>query len=1099
MADTSDNQSNGVVEDEEQTGEFAEAGEAEAAQEEEYEADFDAEAELGDETAVEDVGEVDAGGENDDINVKSLEELIVDEETINEAQSAWSTFVNQAASKEAAADAVYGVLYNASPALQPLFVMPRAIAASKFFTAIATFAGELNNPPSLKAKVENLAFGHLGLDVTPPRVALFRDAILDLLQAELGHKFSPKAYGAFRALLNYIGGAYIYIKIFYNERIKLLNSSWALSNDSKSNKEHFATMGSMECAKQENEMLAETEENGESTKKPQQGEQNVPTNFKEMFLFNSAVMGFGGNLWMNEVLACFDNIVTNVANPQRLTEECDVLVCRIAKTSSGKINLSEFKSGMLASLRSLLPKVWTTAHEVAWTWLWELVERAVMENMGQPPKWERAYANFLDNIDEETGYRLRKDLFQRFFTTAPGGQDYFKQSNTYLHLVSTKVLTMVLDMYRDPVRMVDDISSVGLRHVGYGAPPEYFGSYCSAIVEVIKDFTSDETCVEGFKWSLGLIARSIVRTIAEGSTLVMKAINVNTKKSMTKALSNASRGERAGWMLMIQVGSQNISPLAWAIQSGSLHAASTMLGDLLTFRADRDRYYYSADELFNRHPDIVLMLIGEAPSLIPQLFHGLIWRSRLTQNGFRRVNYFIKHLLIDPEGKFAHTMFWILRMKDAKTVCHPTLVFLCDVLWSRVALRSFLFRKSWFLSTLLIFVLSQSIAPHFADSDAKRYVIFGLRGFVYGFSLGRLEYTHARRIVNAYRSGETTSMFNKIRIPSYLGSWQEVSNFLLMLFLMVMATTEPILHCLPFWEGNLFDDTCEELSELKFFNSIISMLTVFIYILLCIDLAVFSNRVSAYVLVVSRMLSELAVFIFALAIVLITFSSALSCLVQPLEQFHGVHRGTLTLWELAMGLFSEVGYSHIHDEPILLVGSFVFMIMICIFLLNLLVAQLTCAWDAIYVDMVGYARLKRIQVIVDTMPSVSPHRWNKFVTEMGFEHRIEFNEGDIGLNNGLATTEAANAHPTTTDIIKRFGGSTSPDMQWPEEENVDGDDSDKFERLETLIKRAMERIEGAVIGTKKGKGGGSSMTGGGDANLHAGQESDEQEAHEEEE
>ena len=56
------------------------------------------------------------------------------------------------------------------------------------------------------------------------------------------------------------------------------------------------------------------------------------------------------------------------------------------------------------------------------------------------------------------------------FALAPAGQDYFKQSNTYLHLVSTKVLTMALDLYRDPVRMVDSISGVGLHHVGYGTP-----------------------------------------------------------------------------------------------------------------------------------------------------------------------------------------------------------------------------------------------------------------------------------------------------------------------------------------------------------------------------------------------------------------------------------------------------------------------------------------------------------------------------------------------------------------------------------------------------------------------------------------------------
>merc|ERR1719183_1634981 len=379
----------------------------------------------------------------------------------------------------------------------------------------------------------------------------------------------------------------------------------------------------------------------------------------EMFQFNAAVMGFGQSLWMNEVLACFDNIVSNVSNSSRLVEECDILVCRIAKVSTGKVNLAEFKSCMLASLRSLLPKDWTTAHEVAWSWLWENVERTLMKNMGMPPQWEKAYAKLLDSIDEATGFQLRKDIYLKFFALAPAGQDYFKQSNTYLHLVATKVLVMIINIFRDPVRMVDDISALGLRHVGYAIPTEYMPPFASACVEVVQGLTKDQVCIDGFQWSIGLIAKSLVRTILEGSTIVMKAINVNTKKSMNKAISVAPRGERSAWMLIIQVGTQNISPLAWSIEAGNFDATLAIIRDLLTIRADRDRYYYGVDELFKRHPNIIKMLCDQAPDIVPKLLDGLIWRSRNTEAGMRRVNYYVKHLLIDEDGLFSKTLLWI--------------------------------------------------------------------------------------------------------------------------------------------------------------------------------------------------------------------------------------------------------------------------------------------------------------------------------------------------------------------------------------------------------------------------------------------------------
>jgi len=111
-------------------------------------------------------------------------------------------------------------------------------------------------------------------------------------------------------------------------------------------------------------------------------------------------MGFGQNLWLGEVLACFDTIVTNVSNSARLQEECDVLVLRIARVAKGMVNFGEYKSCMLASLRSRLPKDWSTNHEVAWSWLWENVERMLIKNMGNPPVWESALIKFYDGLDE---------------------------------------------------------------------------------------------------------------------------------------------------------------------------------------------------------------------------------------------------------------------------------------------------------------------------------------------------------------------------------------------------------------------------------------------------------------------------------------------------------------------------------------------------------------------------------------------------------------------------------------------------------------------------------------------------------------------------
>merc|ERR1719414_2724862 len=310
---------------------------------------------------------------------------------------------------------------------------------------------------------------------------------------------------------------------------------------------------------------------------------------------------------MNEVLASFDRIVVNISNSYRLQEECDVLSLTMDKFTD-VINLGEYKAVMLASLRSLVPKDWNSAHEVAWSWLWENVERMIKALMGKPAQWQKALEKLWKSLDENSQALVRREVYAKFFALSPVGQDYFKQSTTRLHFIADRIVAMTLEIYKDPKKMVEDISALGLRHVGYGIPTDLFGAFVTACVQVVRSLTNDDQAEEAFRWSLNLISRILTRVITEGSTIVMKAINANSGKLLKKAVSCAPRGKRAMWMLNIQVGTQSISPLLWAIETGSLEAAKAIIVDLLTIRADRDRYYYGMEIMFQRHSDIIKKL-----------------------------------------------------------------------------------------------------------------------------------------------------------------------------------------------------------------------------------------------------------------------------------------------------------------------------------------------------------------------------------------------------------------------------------------------------------------------------------------------------------
>merc|ERR1719230_392281 len=101
----------------------------------------------------------------------------------------------------------------------------------------------------------------------------------------------------------------------------------------------------------------------------------------------------------------------------------------------------------------------------------------------------------------------------------------------------------------------------------------------------------------------------------------------------------------------------------------------------------------------------------------------------------------------------------------------------------------------------------------------------------------------------------------------------------------------------------MFYEECSAANDLEFIYSIFSMFAMFLYYALLIDLAVLSTKVSAYVLVCIRMLSEVGLFVLALAGVMLTFSSAISVLKHDQDDFAGIHKGLLSLMEMTMKMF----------------------------------------------------------------------------------------------------------------------------------------------------------------------------------------------------
>merc|ERR1712087_139939 len=117
-----------------------------------------------------------------------------------------------------------------------------------------------NDPKNLKTVVETLGFQHLDPEVTVPRVVIFREAIVDLLSVEMGTQFTKRARDGWCTMLNYVGGTYIYVRVQFAGRLKILSSSWSVANKKPGNEEAEGEEEKEEAEEGEGDAAAEVAE-----------------------------------------------------------------------------------------------------------------------------------------------------------------------------------------------------------------------------------------------------------------------------------------------------------------------------------------------------------------------------------------------------------------------------------------------------------------------------------------------------------------------------------------------------------------------------------------------------------------------------------------------------------------------------------------------------------------------------------------------------------------------------------------------------------------------------------------------------------------------
>eukprot|EP00438_Fugacium_kawagutii_P021909 Skav207156 [mRNA] locus=scaffold573:283595:295640:+ [translate_table: standard] len=260
--------------------------------------------------------------------------------------------------------------------------------------------------------------------------------------------------------------------------------------------------------------------------------------------------------------------------------------------------------------------------------------------------------------------------------------------------------------------------------------------------------------------------------------------------------------------------------------------------------------------------------------------------------------------------------------QDPHVVSHPAAALAADLIWFRFAVFYFLrgpapqggpvavqqhhgspfpmakrpmdwaaafSGRCYLLFTLCIFIAGQAVLGNREENFEENVAIFSCRCFLYFGSMCQLLYQQVKLTYVDIKKG-TINRSYVFPIPEYL--FDEMNN----------STGTYI-----------FTENCPEAQDMGAYY-IFSCLAMLLYWALLIDFAVISMRLSAFVLVCSRVMSEVGLFALALLFLIVAFATAISSLNHSLLEYDGVQLWLGALLKISLGMFPAADYLRFRDE-----------------------------------------------------------------------------------------------------------------------------------------------------------------------------------------
>ena len=96
------------------------------------------------------------------------------------------------------------------------------------------------------------------------------------------------------------------------------------------------------------------------------------------------------------------------------------------------------------------------------------------------------------------------------------------------------------------------------------------------------------------------------------------------------------------------------------------------------------------------------------------------------------------------------------------------------------------------------------------------------------------------------------------------------------------------------------------------------------------------------------MLRQLLLFLLAMVFLIVAFATSVCTLHDSFQDFSRADRAILSLSEVALGLYPSSRFEQLEQMSMLMIPVSVFILISLVFLLNLLIAQLNSAYQAVF-------------------------------------------------------------------------------------------------------------------------------------------------------